>query len=170
MAAEQPILYLDFDGVLANFYDNFAAITGADYTRITRGMADECWQAFVSAGGFASNPLLPGARAFVETVMALPGVQVQGLTSCGGERRGTHLAVTAQKQSWLTQHFGDLGLQAHIVPNWTVKADYAQPNALLLDDSLRNCEAFREAGGHAVHHTGDLAQSLIAIRAFLNQD
>ncbi len=101
--------------------------------------------------------------------MALPGVQVQGLTSCGGERRGTYPAVLAQKQSWLAQHFGDLGLQAHMVPNWTVKADYASPNALLLDDSHRNCHAFREAGGHAVHHTGDLDRSLRAIRAFLDQ-
>ena len=59
-------------------------------------------------------------------------------------------------------------LQAHIVTNWTDKARYARANALLLDDSPRNCQAFITAGGHAVHHTGDLAHSLQAIRAFLN--
>ena len=166
--ATEPIIYLDFDGVLANFYDNFVAITGANYSQMSRGLADAHWQAFVRAGGFASNPLLPGAQAFVSAVMALPGVQVQGLTSCGGERRGTHRAVIAQKESWLAEHFGDLGLQAHIVTNWTDKAHYARANALLLDDSQRNCQAFIGAGGHAVHHTGDLAHSLRAIRAFLN--
>ena len=166
--ATEPIIYLDFDGVLANFYDNFMAITGANYPHLSRGLADAHWQTYVHAGGFASNPLLPGAQAFVSTLMALPGVQVQGLTSCGGERRGTHQAVTAQKESWLAEHFGEVGLQAHIVTNWTDKARYARANALLLDDSHRNCQAFITAGGHAVHHTGDLAHSLQAIRAFLD--
>ena len=49
--ATEPIIYLDFDGVLANFYDNFMAITGADYPHLSRGLADAHWQTYVSHPG-----------------------------------------------------------------------------------------------------------------------
>ena len=39
--ATEPIIYLDFDGVLANFYDNFVALTGANYPQLTRGLAPQ---------------------------------------------------------------------------------------------------------------------------------
>ena len=144
-------IYLDMDGVLADFEKDYL-----DHTGITIEEAREQrprkefyrhWNDFISAGRFAELPKYEGCDELLSFVRGLD-IVLEILSSSGGP--GRHMDVINQKNIWLKKH--GISYKSNIVPGARYKKDYAYPSTLLIDDTEKNYTSFIEAGGHAILH------------------
>jgi 5'(3')-deoxyribonucleotidase len=62
------------------------------------------------------------------------------------------------KVIWAQQHFPDIPVM--FGPYSKDKQAHCQPDDILIDDRTTNCEDWRAAGGIAIQHRGDLANTL----------
>lgn len=144
-------IYLDIDGVLANFDKRYEELFGVAPTEPSKKEAHfhENWEAFVTGRNFTTLEELPDARQLLDYVFSL-GVPVEILGSSGGKK--FHDIVRAQKLEWLSAH--GITCPVHIVPGGHLKARYAYgPWYILVDDTPRVIEGFRKAGGTGILHT-----------------
>lgn len=148
-------LYLDLDGVLADFDAYFPQLFGVDH----RALADELMWSKINShpSYFRSMPMCVGAKAFFEQVKHLdPSI----LTACP---KSDYANVAKQKRGWVREH---LSTWITILPvqGGSAKPLFMnQPGDVLVDDFERNCTAWTAAGGIAIHHTGDFAKTLARI-------
>lgn len=149
-------LYLDLDGVMADFDAYFPQLFGVDH----RDQADETMWAMINShpAFFRTMPLCPGAKEFFDSVEYLtPSI----LTACP---KSDYANVASQKRGWVREH---LSARVTVLPVQGGRAKplfMHQPGDVLVDDFERNCEAWEAAGGIAIHHTGDLDASYKRIR------
>jgi hypothetical protein len=143
-------IYLDLDGVLANFDQRYEQLFGIrpSEAKSRKQHFWNNWSAFVEGGNFASLDWQPGAVDLLSFVASLD-VPVEILSSSGGET--FHDTVVAQKLKWLESK--DIPYKANIVPGGAKKAAFAQPWHILIDDTVHVVENYRNAGGTAILHT-----------------
>lgn len=143
-------IYLDMDGVLADFDKQYELLFGVRPKEVTK--RDEHfhknWDAFVLDEGFTRLELFPGADRLLKYIESLD-VPVEILSSSGGSK--WHLEVTTQKHQWLRTR--GIPHRPNIVPGGHKKAEFAGPWNILVDDTLRVVENYRKAGGTAILHT-----------------
>ena len=136
-------LYLDCDGVLADFDKGATAVLGLPpraYEK--RHGPGRFWQKLASAPDFYfSLPLLPDAMDQFEAVKHLHPVILTGLP------RGNWAAD--QKVRWAAQHFPGTRIITTMARD---KRDHAKEGDVLVDDQLRHRHRWEEAGGIFVHH------------------
>ena len=141
-------LFLDMDGVMADFDGAFAPRFGFDH----RDVPDEkMWYAINTYGTyFRDLPPCPGAREFFRTVRRLNPIM---LTACPPSNFAN---VAKQKRGWIAEHLGDVPVI--FTPGGKTKGLYLnRPGDILIDDFERNIERWVDAGGFGIHHTGDFA-------------
>lgn len=136
-------LYLDCDGVLADFDHGAQAILGAtpDAFVARKGMG-RFWQELARSPDFyARLPLMPDAMQLFEAVRHLDPVILTGLP------RGNWAAD--QKVRWAAEHFPG----THIITCLAVdKRDHCREGDVLVDDMLKHRHRWEEAGGIFIHH------------------
>ena len=118
-------LYLDVDGVLADFDGGVQRLTGMtpDQLEAARGRGG-FWKALARADGFYANlDVLPGAAEMVDTVRHLKPIMLTGLPL------GKWAAP--QKRIWAESHFPDLKIITCMAAD---KWRYARPGDVLVDD------------------------------------
>lgn len=86
--------------------------------------------------------LLPGAIDLWEHVK---DYDVSFLTSVKPEK------FREQKRCWVQEHFGDV--QVDYVYTSKLKANWATPTSVLIDDRMKSIEPWIEAGGIGILHT-----------------
>ena len=136
-------LYLDCDGVLADFDKGAAAVLGMHPKAFekSRGIG-RFWAKLATAPDFYfSLPLLPDAKRLYEAVRHLDPVILTGLP------RGNWAAD--QKVRWAAQHFPGVPIITTMARD---KRDHAREGDVLVDDQLRHRALWEEAGGIFVHH------------------
>lgn len=136
-------LYLDCDGVLADFDTGARAVLGMHPKAFekSRGIG-RFWAKLASAPDFYfSLPLLPDAMRLYEAVKHLDPVILTGLP------RGNWAAD--QKVRWAAQHFPGVPIITTLARN---KRDHAKEGDVLVDDQERHRALWEEAGGIFVHH------------------
>ena len=153
-------IYLDMDGVLTDFDKRYVELFGE------RPFAPEenrkhfwnNWKEFVDGKHFETLEVHPDAFALMQVVKSLK-VPYEILSSSAGGY--SHDEVIAQKKKWLAKH--GINVPANFVPGGKHKAAYAKPMHVLVDDMKKNIDAYRAAGGPAIHHTnvGDTTRELI---------
>jgi len=151
-------IYLDLDGVLANFDKQYAILYGErprDVEKRTKHFYDN-WDDFVLGGNFAKLEMLPGAHKLITAVKSI-GVPVEILSSSGGPKH--HICVTTQKLAWLRDN--GIDFKPNIVPGGWRKAEYAQPWHVLVDDSAHVIEPYRKAGGTAILHSDETVDETV---------
>jgi 5'-nucleotidase len=139
-------LYIDLDGVLADFDGHFEPTFGFDH----RGRDEEMWEAIKAHGSyFRSLPPCPGAIEFFESVRKLdPHI----LTACPVS---DYHNVAQQKIAWVREHLG-AGVTVLPSPGGRAKPLFMRSvGDCLIDDFEKNCRAWTEAGGYAIRHEGD---------------
>jgi hypothetical protein len=145
-------IYLDMDGVIANFSKRYEELFGALPAGERRGQAhfDKNWDDFVLGNNFTLLEQMPDAQELIEFVFSL-GVPVEILSSSGGTKY--HDAVRAQKIEWLSKH--NLFVPKNIVPGGHLKGRYSYGNPwnILIDDTPRVIENYRKSGGTGILHT-----------------
>ena len=151
-------LYLDADGVLADFDKGATSILGLPPRAFEkRHGLGKFWQKLAQAPDFYfSLPLLPDAMELFEAVRHLNPVILTGLP------RGNWAAD--QKVRWAAEHFPGTRIITTMARD---KRDHAKHGDVLVDDQLRHSALWVEAGGVFVHHTS-AAKSLAELRKYFD--
>jgi hypothetical protein len=136
-------LYLDCDGVLADFDKGATAVLGLHPRAFEkRHGIGRFWQKLASAPDFYFGlPLMDDAMELFEAVRHLNPIILTGLP------RGNWAAD--QKVRWAAQHFPGTKIITTMARD---KRDHAKEGDVLVDDQLRHRHLWEEAGGIFVHH------------------
>jgi hypothetical protein len=136
-------LYLDCDGVLADFDKGATAVLGLpphDFER--RHGLGKFWQTLAQSPDFYfSLPLLPDAMRLFEAVRHLDPTILTGLP------RGNWAAD--QKVRWAALHFPGTKIITTMARD---KRDHAKEGDVLVDDQTRHRVRWEEVGGVFIHH------------------
>jgi 5'(3')-deoxyribonucleotidase len=139
-----PRLYLDLDGVMADFDAHFPAMFGVDHKSM---LDDDMWSQINSHPSyFRDMPVCPGALNFFKSIEALNPIV---LTACP---RTNYAHAAQQKREWVREH---LGRHVHVLPviGGTSKPLFMHAAGdILIDDFERNTTAWAKAGGVAILH------------------
>lgn len=149
-------LYLDCDGVLADFDKGATAVLGMHPRAFEkrRGIG-RFWAALASAPDFYfSLPLMPDAMRLYEAVRHLDPIILTGLP------RGNWAAD--QKVRWAAQHFPGVRIITTMARD---KRDHAKQGDVLVDDQLKHRHLWEEVGGIFVHHESAEA-TIDALKAY----
>ncbi len=151
----QPKLFLDCDGVLADFDAGARAVLGgmtpAQYEE--RHSRREFWQRLASTPDFyAGLPLLPDARTLYDAVAHLKPTILTGLPI------GNWAAP--QKVAWAAEHFPGVPIITCMARD---KYRYMEPGDVLVDDREQHRDKWEAAGGVFVHHK-NAERSIAALR------
>lgn len=142
-------IFVDLDGVLCDFAVHVLAVTGEAFTDNNHQDGD-LWNK-VNAIQEAGEPFYsimdktPDADVLWQYV--LPH-QPSILTSTGKY----YDYARAEKISWIKQHLTGYA-DILTVPQSVLKAQYAAPNHILIDDRMKSIEPWRAAGGIGILHT-----------------
>ena len=156
-------LYLDMDGVLANFDKEYRKYDPQKNDRARFRTA------VIDYKIFEDLELMPDARQLLDYVASLVDVNIEILTSMGTFDPTQGAAAKSQKLVWLAKH--GINYPANFVREKKEKAKYATPNSILVDDSPGCVDPFISAGGNAILHASSektisqLGHTLLLIRA-----
>ena len=148
-------LYLDCDGVLADFERGAADLLGmAPRAYEKRHGIRALWREIARHPDFyGSLPLMPDAMDLFAAVRHLLPVILTGLP------RGNWAAP--QKIRWAAEHFPGTQILTVMAVD---KRNHAQRGDILVDDQLKHAHLWESAGGIFVHHR-DAASSIAKLRA-----
>ena len=138
-------LYLDCDGVLADFDAGATAALGmAPRAYEKRHGIGRFWKGLAAAPDFYfSLPLMPDAMELFDAVRHLEPVILTGLPL------GNWAAD--QKVRWAAQHFPGTEIITTMARD---KRNPANEGDVLVDDQIKHRHLWEEVGGVFVHHTG----------------
>ncbi|MGZ6020084.1 MAG: 5' nucleotidase, NT5C type [Phenylobacterium sp.] len=148
-------IYLDCDGVLADFDKAAAAIFGMspDAFERRRGVA-AFWKALARADGFFEHlDLMPDAMQLYEAVKAKGPIILTGMPH--GQW------AEPQKRAWAAKHFPGVPMITTLA---VMKREHCAPGDVLVDDRDQHRALWEGAGGLFIHHTSAKA-SIAELRA-----
>jgi hypothetical protein len=151
-------LYLDCDGVLADFDKGATAVLGMKpkaYEK--RHNIGRFWAKLAQAPDFYfSLPLMPDAMQLFDAVKHLNPTILTGLP------RGNWAA--GQKMRWAEQHFPGVRMITCMARD---KRDHAKEGDVLVDDNDKFRHLWEQAGGIFVHHKS-AAESIEELRSYFD--
>lgn len=164
-----PILYLDMDGVLADFNtaaEQFIQATAQEHREAAeRGRwLDHHWQQLAQQENFYRDlPKMPGADRLVAVArqfLDLPEWQVRILTAIP---KGNDMpSCFHDKIDWINEHYP--GFRVYFGPYSEDKQHHCQPGDILVDDRTSNVTQWRARGGVAVQvHTAAYNQAILEL-------
>jgi hypothetical protein len=157
-------IYLDMDDVLTDFSNTYHRVIGIDPRNITPDEWEDNWKKWVDGQYFVTQPMLPGANALLAYIAAR-GIKTEILSSTGGP--DFFEDIVEQKRKWLERW----GIRYH--PNFTpgkkFKSEFATPHRLLIDDKKSIIDKFVAAGGHGVHHDGNMTLTILTLDSLLEE-
>ena len=138
-------LFVDLDGVLADFDGGFPAKFGVDH----RSMLDADMWAKIHADDFFFRdlPPCPGALAFFSKIRQYKPVI---LTACPTEH---YIKVATQKREWVRGHLGDAIFVLPCQGGKHKQLFMHRHGDILIDDFVRNVQRWHGAGGSGILHT-----------------
>jgi hypothetical protein len=138
-----PQVYLDCDGVLADFDRGATAVLGMPPRAFERRFGlRKFWKALAQAPDFFERlPLLGDAMVLFEAVKPLDPVILTGLP------RGSW--AEPQKRRWAQRHFPGVPV---ITTSAALKREHCHPGDALVDDRDQYRRLWEEAGGIFIHH------------------
>ncbi len=138
-------IYLDMDGVIANFDKGYSAIYGLNCRDDPN---DNHWYEFVANNGFYN---LETCEEFDILINKLNTLKCKlNILSCAGTR-SNYEDVKEQKIKWLEKN--NLGhLHSIFTKTKLEKSNYANDSSLLIDDSVPCIDPFKNKGGYGILH------------------
>lgn len=148
-------IYLDCDGVLADFDRGAEAVLGMHPRAFEQRFGIKAfWSRLAKAPGFFANlERLPGAETLYDAVRDRNPIILTGLPL------GRWAAP--QKRAWAERHFPGVPV---ITTSAALKREHCHPGDVLVDDRDQYRRLWEEAGGVFVHHK-DARSSIGALRA-----
>lgn len=138
-------LYLDLDGVLADFDTHYKA--QFPHRTLTGDLTNEEWQEIHDHGTFFLDlPQCQGAhRLFQELWSWRPII----LTACPPSN---YQAVARQKREWVRKNFGSAVTVLPVIGGTNKPMFMHTAGDVLIDDFGKNCRAWVAEGGRAIKH------------------
>jgi len=155
MKEKRPEVYVDMDGVLADFFAEYAKLAGiksGNYRDIPPAKTDPTLNKMIGTDFFARLPKFASADQLIKMVTKLYG----SYHICSSPLRGDHENSEDQKKIWIKKHLSPAPASIIITPN---KAKYAvqkdgTPN-ILIDDRGSNISAWEAKGGIGIKYQAD---------------
>ena len=152
----KPEIYLDMDGVLADFFHEYALLAGlphgSSYRDIPPAKTDPTLNKMVGTDFFARLPKCRNADAVVAAAVRLFGAY----SICSSPLRGDHENSELQKKVWIRDH---LNPQPKDIVITSQKQHYAvQPDGtpnILIDDRGDNITKWEAKGGIGIKYQAD---------------
>jgi hypothetical protein len=154
-ATERTKIYLDMDGVLADFfaeYAKLAGVTSGSYRDIPPAKADPTLDKMVGTDFFHRLPKFPTADSLVKLVLQY----VPAYAICSSPLRGDHANSEVHKRAWIKDHLNPQPAEIIITgmkERHAVNPD-GSPN-ILIDDRGTNIVAWRARGGIGIKYQAD---------------
>jgi hypothetical protein len=142
-------IYLDMDGVLCSFNKRYEELFGESpgKSRDRKNFSSN-WAKFIEGENFATLDWNEGGQELLAYVRTIPNIEIEMLTSSGGQKH--HTEVSIQKTQWLCER--GILYKANICPGSRLKAQYADPSIILIDDTDYVLDGFVKAGGIGILH------------------
>jgi hypothetical protein len=167
-ATDTSKIYLDMDGVLADFfaeYAKLAGVTSGSYRDIPPAKADPTLDKMVGTDFFHRLPKFPTADSLVKLVLQY----VPAYAICSSPLRGDHANSEVHKRAWIKDHLNPQPAEIIITgqkERHAVNPD-GSPN-ILIDDRGTNIVAWRARGGIGIKYQAD-EDSLNIVKAALDK-
>lgn len=157
---KRPIVYLDMDGVLADFFHEYAKLAGvpenergrSDYHAIPPHLREPVIQQMVGTDFFYRLPKFDSADQLVAMIVKLFGKY----SICSSPLRGDHENSRVQKTRWIQDNLSPQPETIVIAPR---KGKYAkQPDGtpnILIDDRGSNITEWEASGGIGIKYQAD---------------
>jgi hypothetical protein len=148
-------IYLDMDGVLADFfaeYAKLAGVTSGSYRDIPPAKADPTLDKMIGTDFFARLPMFPTAPSLVQLVLSY----VKTYDICSSPLRGDHENSAKWKKVWIQKHLSPQPKEVVITgtkERYAVNAD-GSPN-ILIDDRGDNISRWIARGGIGIKYQSD---------------
>ena len=150
---EKPTVYLDMDGVLADFFGGVEKLYGVQHWKEltsdkTKDLKQEVINRITGSDFFATLPKFKSAEALIDIVKKFTGGKFSISTS---PLRGDHENSAKYKKIWISNNIekpDEIIVTANKEKDATDKAT-GTPN-ILIDDRPKNIERFRNAGGYGI--------------------
>lgn len=139
-----PRLYLDLDGVMADFDAHFPATFGLDH----RAMVDDAMWETINAhpSYFRDMPPCDGAKKFFDSVSWIDPII---LTACP---KSNYAHVARQKRAWVREHLSTNCIILPVMGGRNKGLFMHAPGDILIDDFERNIKAWELEGGVGILH------------------
>lgn len=169
---KSPILYVDMDGVLADFYGPFNRMAGvSSWKDASKDTVSQVLKDITKQKDFWINlDVLSDVPKLMSAIKSLFGGEYKILSKAlAGDRR-----VVAQKKQWVQQNLQPQPNETIIMPATADKGRYAvqadgTPN-ILIDDFGYNINKWRTAGGIGIQHTNGAVNTTVdKLKAALKQ-
>lgn len=147
-------IYLDMDGVVADFMKSYKPIQTAnnvlDYSKHDFTLFQKT---IANTELFLNLEPMPDAQVLLDGIVRFTkeyGLDVEMLTSVGTEDPTLGNKVASEKSRWLAKN--GIPYKPNFVTKKRLKALYATPRSILIDDSWGCLDPFHNAGGHSIFH------------------
>lgn len=159
-ATENTKIYLDMDGVLADFFHEYAKLAGVpankfgrhDYRSIPPAKEDPTLQKMVGTDFFFRLPKFSTADSLVQMVLSY----VPHYNICSSPLRGDHANSEHWKREWIKRNLSPQPRDIVITgqkEHWAVNPD-GSPN-ILIDDRGSNIVKWQARGGIGIKYQAD---------------
>lgn len=157
---QQPVVFLDSDGVLADFDAGFERMTGTDPRTFENVFGSSAfWARIAKSDSFFANlpPMEQGYKLY-EMVKHLRPIILTG-TPVGDWS-------VIQKLRWRDKHYPGVPM---VTCRAKEKRNYCQPGDVLIDDLLKYQPLWESAGGHFIHYTNNAEQTAESLFDYLEK-
>lgn len=164
MSTSVTKIYVDMDGVIADFEKRFKELTGklpSDYK--TEAGFRTNFQKIIDGGHFATLDQMPDFDTLVSFLESLP---VQKCILSSTARPECNFAVATQKLQWLSS-VAKISWPKIFVPGKHLKQQYATPSSILIDDTPIVIDQWNAAGGIGILHT-DAVSTIALLKQYID--
>lgn len=140
----RPQIYLDLDGVMADFDAHFPAMFGINHKDM---LDDDMWaQINAHPSYFRDMPVCPGALNFFSVIEEMNPIV---LTACP---KSNYAHAARQKREWVREHLGSHVTVLPVMGGSSKPLFMHAAGDILIDDFERNTKAWAHAGGVPILH------------------
>ena len=152
---ETPKIYLDMDGVLADFFSEYAKMAGVNsgnYRNIPQEKVEATLDAMIGTDFFARLPMFPNVPKLLKLVLSY----TDHYNICSSPLRGDGANSEKYKRIWIKQHLNPQPKDIIITNNKSTYATQSDgtPN-ILIDDRGLNINGWNGAGGIGIKYQAD---------------
>lgn len=148
---ERNTIFIDMDGVLADFYGYVDEITGINSRKPSKNEKELIWCLLESSHFFLKLKPLPNSDTILATAINT-GADVQLLSA--KPYRAKCPTASSDKKKWFKRFFPRYNsININISPTSWDKIVWCRPGDILIDDLEENIKRWRNTGGIGILHT-----------------